>query len=517
MGSFTLRSLLLLRQEDSFFSLLKKDKLLDVYLSFLYEAYDEKENRLLSQDVFIGMLGRFLAREADVLAEAGLSDITAEHAFYAMLPDGYGLIERIWDTSDKEYSFMVATTEVYADIVRLIEERAKYTTSGSSLEIQDTIDAVKRVADAISGDVEKQKEALREKIASLRQELDTLEKTGKAKPLSPEEIRQQVSYVRKRIGNITTFLSRGTASFKEERDAYWDEMSKQATGAERVTAGSVAVKVLTGLDDFRKSDVVRSYESALELLVNPEEQRLLTDSFSRIMKNPDARKALRDEDTNMTALLRKVARDSRACYEIMRDQITKLNSYFRSGEAEKNRLLFRKADEILLLVREHSGKIPVRRYLFTFRDWKMSAVSYRKLYPQLPKEKPKLVAQPVAQALRDVSTATPANWRDIRSVGIPEKFRRLLDAHGGTFTLQDYVTGEGTDFGLYEFLTVRFIMVRYMGLPMVAKAMAKPVERFTVTDLAPKDAGYKETEVMAHSYWFDERGYQAWEKDSFRI
>lgn len=518
MSNFKLRSLLQLRQEDNLFRLLKKDKLLDLCIAFLHEAYDEKENRYLSQDVFTGMLGRFLVREASVLTDAGLAEAMPENVFQTMLPDGYGLVERVWDTSGKEYSFMVATTDLYADIVRLIEERMSYTASGSSLEIRDTIDAVKSVADAISGDVGKQKEALRQKIQSLQKELDALERTGQAKPLTPQEIRQQVSYARKRISNITAFLSRGTASFKEERDAYWAGMSKQAASGGQATTGSVAVKVLSGLDEFRKSDVVRSYESALELLVNPEEQRALTESFERILKNPEARKTLRDEDVNMNAVLRKVARDSKACYEIMRDQIIRLNAYFRSGEAEKNRLLYKKADEILLCVREHSDKIPVRRYLFDFTGWKLNAVSCKKLFPQMPKEKPKLVASPLAMSVTGAGAAgSPAGWRDIRSAGIPEKFRRLLDNYSGQFTLKEYVEEEGTSFGLYEFLTVRFIMVRYMGLDMVKKAMSEPPARFIVSDLAPRDSGYKETEVVAHCYWFDERSYQEWEKDGFRI
>ena len=57
---FDFHSLVQLRQEDKLFSLLNKGKLFELFIAFLYEVYDKKENKELQQSVFIGLFTNFL-------------------------------------------------------------------------------------------------------------------------------------------------------------------------------------------------------------------------------------------------------------------------------------------------------------------------------------------------------------------------------------------------------------------------------------------------------------------------
>lgn len=525
-NGFYFRTLLRLREEDKFFRLLKKDKLFEFFIAFLHEVYDEKENKELPEEVFLGLLERFIRKESGVLAENGIEDLKVDNALNLMMSDGYGpLVTRhiFWEASNKgkEASYTLVTTDTYVDAVRLIEERGQFSTIGTNLEIKDTIETVRNIADVISGDVEKQKENLRAKINSLQKELDELEKTGVAKPLSTEEVRQQVFYLRKRVGNITTLLSRGTASFKDECGSYWDNIAKGIEEDDSLSGGAVATKVLNGLNEFLHSEVVKSYEGALELLISQEEQYMLNDCFKRIEKNPEVRKILWEEDINTDVILRKVIRDSKACYQIIHKELSRLNAYMRSGDVERNRLLYKKADEVLLWWKENGKKLPIRYNLFEIPKRVVNIVSPARVKLEYKKPKPKLINTNKITEVMDKKTTSglATSYRDIRVADISNKFRRLLDKHNGCFTLVDYVKEEGTSLGLYEFLVVRFIMTRYMGTEMVQNSMKALPDTFSVTDYAPKREGldFNESEISAHSFYFNEEAYERWMKNSFRI
>ena len=522
---FDFHSLVQLRQEDKLFSLLNKGKLFELFIAFLYEVYDKKENKELQQSVFISLFTNFCSRNADVFLAEGIEVPSADNALRLMMSDGYGLIARriLWDGNEEEADYWLIPTETYVDAVHLLEERGQYSSIGSNLEIRDTILAVRNAADVISGDVEKQKESLRKKIADMQKELAVLEKTGETKPLSVEEVREQVYYIRRCVKNITTTLSRGTSYFKDECSSYWEGMAKSLSNTDNVekdTNGSVALKVLQGLSDFLKSNAVKSYEGALELLISPTEQQDMADSFDTIVKNPEVRKIMREDDIDMRKILRKVVRDSSECYDIIHKEISRLNAYMRSGEVERNRLLYKKADEILLFWKENKNKVPIRRYLFTVPGVVPRVMSPARLAEKMPKAKLALIHQPIGSSLTvEKKEKSVSSYRDIRVVDIPGKFRRLLDKHKGRFTLLDYVKEEGTSFGVYEFLVIRFIMVRYMGKDMVLKNLSLPKESFTITDFAPKDKNldFKEVILSAHGFEFDEEAYNKWKKDKFKI
>ena len=525
-NGFDFRSLLRIRQEDKLFSLLRKDKYFEFFIAFLYEAYDDNENKELEQDVFMTLFNQFCFKCSDILLEEGIEFPTAENALRLMMSDGYGLVTRriLWDKQGEESGYRLVLTEVYADVIRLLEDRGQYTSIGSNLEIRDTITAVRDAADRISGDVEKQKEALRIKIASLEKELQELETTGKAKPVSSQEVREQVYYIKRCVNNITTTLSRGTSYFKDECSSYWNGIAKDlsVTSDKKQTGGSVALQVLSGLNAFLKSNAVRSYENALELLVNPEEQQALNDSFECISKNAEVRKVMREDDIDIKKILRRVARDSADCYHIIHKEFARLNAYMRSGEVERNRLLYKKAEEILLFWKENGDKVPIRRYLFKIPGTRPTVMSPARVSWRMPKAKLKLIQESTVSSLTKKPVQSEdmfTGYRDIRVAGIPEKFRRLLDTHNGRFSALDYVKEEGTSFGMYEFLMVRFIMVRYMGQDMVISCLQKPKEVFKVIDLVPKDStvGIKEIMVSAHNYEFDEEAYAKWKKDKFSL
>ena len=525
-NGFDFRSLVRIRQEDKLFSLLRRDKYLELFIAFLYDAFDKNENKELQEEVFIGLFNSFCSNHAEMFLEEGLEPPSAENALRLMMSDSYGLVTRriVWDSKGEEADYCLVLTELYVDAVRLLEDRGQYTSIGSHLEMRDTITAVCDAADRISGDVEKQKETLRTKIASLQKELEELEVTGKPKPVSTEEVREQVYYIKRCVNNITATLSRGTSYFKEECSSYWNGITKDlSTSSEKKeTGGTVALQVLSGLNSFLKSNAVRSYESALELLVNPEEQQTLNDSFERISNNPEVRKVMWEDDIDIKKVLRRIARDSADCYHIIHKELARLNAYMRSGEVERNRLLYRKADEILLFWKENGNKVPIRRYLFQIPGTRPRIISPARFAWKMPKAKLKLIQDNTALSLirkpiRDKNSF--AGYRDIRLAGIPEKFRRLLDKHNGRFSLSNYVQEEGTSFGIFEFLSVRFIMVRYMGKDMVQSCLQKPKQNFKVVDLVPRDGTSKVKEIVisAHEYNFDEEAYAKWKKDKFKM
>ena len=79
-NGFYFRTLLRLREEDKFFRLLKKDKLFEFFIAFLHEVYDEKENKELPEEVFLGLLERFIRKESGLLAECGIEDLKVDNA-----------------------------------------------------------------------------------------------------------------------------------------------------------------------------------------------------------------------------------------------------------------------------------------------------------------------------------------------------------------------------------------------------------------------------------------------------
>ena len=62
-------------------------------------------------------------------------------------------------------------------------------------------------------------------------------------------------------------------------------------------------------------------------------------------------------------------------------------------------------------------------------------------------------------------------------------------------------------------------MTRYMGTDMVKNSMQELPNTFNVTDYAPKREGldFNESEISAHSFYFNEEAYERWMKNSFRI
>ena len=46
-NGFDFRSLVRIRQEDKLFSLLRRDKYLELFIAFLYDAFDKNENKEL--------------------------------------------------------------------------------------------------------------------------------------------------------------------------------------------------------------------------------------------------------------------------------------------------------------------------------------------------------------------------------------------------------------------------------------------------------------------------------------
>ena len=118
-------------------------------------------------------------------------------------------------------------------------------------------------------------------------------------------------------------------------------------------------------------------------------------------------------------------------------------------------------------------------------------------------------------------------YRDINLAEIPQKFRRLLDAHNGHFTLQQYMIEEGTFLGMFEFLAVKHVMTTYMSESSVLDAFSKGRIEFKVLDFAPDKninerhsgnfVSYIESDVLAYNYEFNEEAYTLWLKNGLKV
>ena len=515
-NDFSLRSLLLLRQEDDFFKLLKKEKTFEVLVAFLYEVFDKRNEKAIKEDLFYTYWKRYLERESGTLIESGLQDISTDN-MYRMIWSSK-LITRKFEDDKVGGQVVVIVTNVYKDIVRLLEERTGNGVIGGAHYIEDDIRIMLDDAGMVSGDAKRYLKKLKEQRKEIDAKIKEIEKTGKMKSVSDDELRNIIHTTDRRLNSFGALLSRGTVQYKEQHEEIWNEIRDIVNPKEKMTKGEVAYKQLTALDELYHSDTAKAFNDMIQLFLNPEYARYIKQIVDTYYNNKASLRIMRNEGIDLRGRLRQCLEDSRQYSNQITLSFKNLESYLRSTNTERNRLLYSKSDDLLAACKLYGNEHSLKRHVFTYKNWMPKLVTPAKLVLGDLRERKNLIRKVPEQDIQ-VNTKEPRiMYRDIGMAGIQEKFRRLLDRHNGVFTLKDYVDEENTYFGMYEFLTVKKIISRYMDEKDIMQWQEEGNKYFVLKDyVSMQDDVVKEEGVFALNFMFNEKGYEEWKKDNFAI
>lgn len=510
-NNFSLRSLLMLRQEDELFGLLKREKSLEVFVAFLYEVYDKKNRSHLVEATFLTYLRNYLDKESGLLIEIGMGDLNADEAFRRM--NSFNLVTTKLENETGEGTVWIVTTNLYKDLVRLLEERSGNGIIGGRHHIGDDIEALLNDASIISGDSKRYLRVLEARYKEIGDKISEIKKTGKMQELSKDEIRAFVHTADRRLNGFGAILSRGTEQFKEESSERWKSIRAKISTEEKLSGGAVISMHSRSIIDLKNSDTAKAFNDAVFLFVNADYGAKLDQVITSFYKNKDAVAIMHEDGINLRARLAQTKNDIYEYQNQISLTFRNMYAYQRSSNIERNRQLYKKSVELLTACALYGKEHSLKRNIFPFQFWKPVIVSPMKAVLQMPKPKLALIQKPIS--LLPVKEEEPKlDYRDISVVNIPQKFRRMLDAHNGKFTLKEYVEEEHTSFGMFEFLVVKKIMAKYC---TVGWDMQR--EYFKITDYAPlhMDVPYTEEQVLALNFTFDEKGYELWKKDKFKI
>ncbi len=512
-SDFTFKSLISLRNEDPIFTLLKKDsKCLELYIAFLHKTYDFYDRKEIRDEDFMGYLRKFLKDERLAMEANGIEGLAPDNAYRQML--AYKLIAGKVDLSKEGNPSYIVVTGVYKDVVRLIEECTGNVVIGGMRHIEDSINLMLNSVGLISGDKERRLKYLKDEKKKLEAEISEIEKTGHVRALTKDEIRASVHNVDRNIGSFGLILSRGTSRCKDERGMLWDNIKQRIQSDERVTNGEAAVKQFDALLQLDASSNSRALQDAYLLLSNARYKEKMNYIVDTMYRNKDAVDIMREDRIDLRARYKQILGYLMDCTEEINLGFLAVDAFFRSREIHQNRLLYEKSDALLLACKEYGMENSFRYKKFTYKVRKLSVMSPCKRVATPLKQKVKVVNKEHTVSVPE--SATPV-FRDINMVGIPEKFRKLLDRHDGVFSLKDYVKEEGTYFGMYEFIVVKNIMSRYMAKDVTYGCLHCLPEYFKIVDFAPDVGFYKEHEVLSTNFQFNEEGYRLWKKNKFKI
>ena len=510
-SDFSFKSLNLWKTSDDVVTLFKKDRL-ELYIAFLYKTFDIQDRKEVRHEDFLAYLRKFLKDELLNMQANGIEGLTYENAYSAMME--YKLITTKVDLSKEDLPKYDIVTNVYKDVVRFIEERTGNTVIGGVRHIEESINVMMDNAGLISGDKERRLKYLEEEKKKLEKEIKEIHKTGHVRALHKEEIRSCVHNIDRDISMFGTILNRGAMRCKEERDASWASIRNRINSKERVTSGEAAVHQFDTMLQLNSDVTAVALQDATRLLSNPKYKEKMRYIVNTMYANKDAVEVMKEDGIDLKARYKQISRYLRDCSEQINLGFLTLDAFIRSREIQQNRLLYKKADDLLLACKEYGMNHSLRLKTFSYRYRKLLVVSPKRRIVKELKRKVKIVNKKRETVVPDKEVHV---FRDLAMADIPKKFRRLLDNHNGVFTLKDYVKEEKTYFGMYEFIAVKNIMTRYMGEPMFKSSEEEGLVYFNVTDFVPNKGSYKEHEVMALNYEFTEEAYNLWKKDEFRI
>ena len=511
-SDFSFSSLVALRNEDKIFTLLKKDKYFELFIAFIYKTYNIQDRKEIIHEDLLGYLRKFLKDEFLNMQANGIENLTYDNAYRQMIE--YNLLTTKVDLSKIDNPKYDIVTNTYKDVVRLIEERTGNVVVGGVRHIEDTVNIMMDNVGLISGDTERRLKYLEEEQKKIKKEIEEIKKTGTVRALTKEELRANIHNIDRNISSFGTILFRGAMRCKDEQDAVWASVQQRIRSEERVTNGEAAVKLFDVMLAFNNSTTASTLKDAMMLLSNSRYKANMNYIVDTVHGNPDAIEIMNEDGIDLKARYKQISRYLRECSEQVNSGFLRLDAFIRSREIQQNRLLYKKADELLLACKEYGMKHSLKKNNFSYTYRKLFVVSPDRRYAKELKQKVKIVNKE-----RDVAPAEKqvAVFRDLSMANIEKKFRELLDEHCGVFTLKEYVEGKGTSFGMYEFIAVKNIMTRYMGQEMFRTSEEEGTRLFRITDFAPDTGSFKTHKVMSLNFSFNEGAYHLWKKDGFKI
>ena len=511
-SDFSFKSLIVLWNDDSIFSLLKRDKYVQLYIAFLYKTFDIRDRKEVRNEDFMVYLRKFLKDELLNMQSVGIEGMSPENAYSQMVK--YKLIEsKAVSTKEGNIKYDVVTNS-YKDVVRLIEERTGNTVVGGARRIEDSVNLMLDNVGLISGDIEHRLKYLKEERKKIEKEIAEIEKSGKVRALSKDEIRDNVINIDRNIGEFSNILIKGAMRCKEEQDALNDSFRQRIQAQERVTNGEIASKYFDNLLEMKNSPTAVALKNAVDLMSNTRYKEKMNYIINTMYANKDAVEVMRKEGIDLRKRYKQILRYFQDCSNQIGLTFRSIDMFYRSREVKQNRLLYKKSDELLLACQQYGFKHPTKVKRFLYRVQKLSIICPFKRVARVLKQKTKIVNKERIVSVPDVEQKA---FRNIAMANIRGKFESLLDRHKGIFTLKEYVDEEHTYFGMYEFIAVKNIMSRYMGAEMVVRCENSQKESFKITDFAPDSGVYKERMVLASNFEFNEGGYRLWKKDGFRM
>ena len=397
-------------------------------------------------------------------------------------------------------------------MTRFIEERTGQVWVGGKQHIGESMKRMMDNAALISGDKERRLQYLKEEINKLQAEVDEINTTGKVRVLSKEDIRVIVHNIDRDFSSYGTILYRGAMKFKDERDAVTGFIKQRIANNERVTTGEMVSGYSDTINNFFKSGIADTLQDAIRLLNNRRCTEQMDFIVETMCKNKDALEVMQEDNINLITRRKQTARYINDCMGQVNKIVGSIAAFMTANEVKQYRLLYEKANLLLAACHTYGTNHSMRNRRFSFTTVGVSVVSPARKEVREPQKK-----LPVVNRVKETKPVIVQDtvFRNLADLNLPEKFRKLLDAHNGIFTLSDYMNDEGTVFGMYEFLAVKNIMSRYVNQKdALATGNAKVC---TVTDFVPLDGSYKEERVLSSDFMFNETGYVLWKKNSYKI
>ena len=513
--SFDFISLVALRKEDRIFSLMKKDARLEFFIAFLYEAFESKNRKQILYDDFMVMLRNFIKEETLNLQTNGIENFNYENAYNSMLE--YKLITTKIDWAKNASNKYVVTTTLYGDVIHFLEERAGNITIGGVKQIETALSTIGDAVALMVGDVEIRKKHLKEKIAVLQKELNSITKDGKVRNVTKEEKRSYLHVIDREIAGFGEILNRGALRLKNDNDLVWKDIRDRINSNEQVKIGEAAYLQFEAIDKFYNSDTAKGFNNAVNLLANEHYKTKLNSYINYLYKNEEIKEIMVEDGIDIKLRNKQILKYYRNCSEEVNKAFLKLNAFIQSNEIKHNQELSKKATELLAACVDYGKNNLMRNRVFPYYSNTLSVVSPDKRYLQDIKSKQKLINKTVEGVVPE--KIEPTVFRDISLADIPNKFKKLLDKYDGEFDLEKYMTDEGTFLGMYEFITVMNIMNRYMPKDIILACIDKGSKLFKVVDFAPLDKTKQFTEqnIFATNFIFNKEAYEVWKQDSFKM